>query len=123
MPRRRAKRMSPHKLKKLREKQHLEKVKEEKELQTELVHIRYLSFHRTHRVVVKYSDWNCWIKNVTEYWNQFYKLKFRPDESWKDIVRKIEADADDLLAQPSGCFLIKKVRLSTDCKNWKTGSR
>ena len=120
MPRRRAKRMSAKMLAKLREK-HLPKAKDEKELQTELVHIRYLSFHRTHRVVVKYSDWNCWIKNVTEYWNQFYKLKFRPDESWKDIVRKIEADADDLLAQPSGCFLIKKVSLSTDCKNWKTG--
>ena len=34
--------MSPHKLKKLREKQHLEKVKEEKELQTELGQIQRL---------------------------------------------------------------------------------
>lgn len=121
MPRRRAKRMSPLKLKKLREKQHLEKVKEEKELQTEVVHVRDISFHRTHRLVVEYKDWNCWLKHVTEYWKQFYKLNFRPDESWKDIVHKIEADANDLLAQPSGCFFIRKVTLSTECKTWKTG--
>ena len=111
--------MSAKMLAKLREK-HLPKATDEKELQTEVAHISKIIFHRKHRFIVDYKDWNGWIKEITEYWKTFREIKFRPDETYVDVVRRIETETDDLFGQPSGCFFIQKVRLSTECKNWKT---